>query len=405
LVFTQYFWPENFRINDVVQGLAERGHDITVYTGIPNYPGGRYFSGYGFLGPFRERFGTVPVRRVPLIARGRGNRARLAVNYLSHAFMATLLGPLVARQGFDAILVYEPSPMTIGIPARALRALTGAPLLFWVQDLWPESLSAAGGVRSSLFLAAAARLVRWIYRGCDRVLVQSEAFVAPVQALGVPRERIRYLPNSAESFYRRLEAAPHDREEEEMPAGFRVVFAGNIGAAQDFATIVTAAELLRERKDIQWIIFGDGRMRGWVEEQVRARGLQASFHLLGQRPAERMPQYFACADVLLATLRREPIFAYTIPSKLQSYLACGKPLIVALEGEGARIVAEAGAGWAVPPEDPRALADAVAAASQLAKPEREAMGNRGEAFFREHFEREKLLSRLEAELSEATGCA
>jgi len=131
---------------------------------------------------------------------------------------------------------------------------------------------------------------------------------------------------------------------------------------------------------------------------VRARGLQATFYLLGQRPAERMPRYFAHADVLLATLRREPIFAYTIPSKLQSYLACGKPVVVALEGEGGRIVRESGAGWAVPPEDPRALADAVLAASGLPRADLEAMGNRGEAFFREHFERDKLLSRLEEEL-------
>jgi glycosyltransferase involved in cell wall biosynthesis len=403
LVLSQYFWPENFRINDVVQGLAERGHDVTVYTGMPNYPEGRFFAGYGFIGPRRETFGSVLVCRVPLIPRGRGGRVRLALNYVSHAFFATLLAPGLARGGFDAILVYEPSPMTIGIPARALRAMNRAPVLFWVQDLWPESLIAAGGVRSSVILAAAACLVRWIYRGCDRVLVQSEAFVPSVEAHGVPRERIRYLPNSAESFYRRLQPEPHGPEAREMPAGFRVVFAGNIGAAQDFATIVAAAELLRGRQDIQWIILGDGRMRGWVEGEVRTRGLQASFHLLGQRPAERMPHYFALADVLLATLRREPIFAYTIPSKLQAYLACGKPLIVALEGEGARIVKQAGAGWAVPPEDPRALADAVAAASQLAKPERDAMGSRGEAFFREHFEREQLLSRLEIELSEAAG--
>jgi colanic acid biosynthesis glycosyl transferase WcaI len=401
LVLTQYFWPENFRINDVVQGLAERGHDVTVYTGMPNYPAGTYFAGYGFFGPMRERMGPVSVRRVPLLPRGAGGRMRLALNYASHAFFATALAPSFIRERFDAILVYEPSPITIGIPARMLRALMRAPVLLWVQDLWPESLSATGAMRSGPALAAAARLVRWIYRGCDRVLVQSQAFIPSVEAHGVPRERISYLPNSAEAFYRRVAASPDDVEAAELPPGFRVLFAGNIGAAQDFATILSAAELLRERRDIQWIIVGDGRMRPWVEEQAAARGLQSTFHLLGQRPAERMPRYFAHADVLLATLRREPIFAYTIPSKLQSYLACGKPVVVALEGEGGRIVKESGAGWAVPPEDPRALADAVMALSALSPAEREAMGNRGEIFFREHFEREKLLSRLEQELAQA----
>jgi glycosyltransferase involved in cell wall biosynthesis len=403
LVLTQYFWPENFRINDVVQGLAERGHEVTVYTAMPNYPGGRYYPGYGFLGPLRDRFGSVPLARVPIIPRGVGGRVRLALNYASHAFFAAALAPWLARGRFDAILVYEPSPVTIGIPARVLRTLKRAPVLLWVQDLWPESLAATGAVHNRLALAAAARLVRWIYRGCDRLLVQSLAFIPSLEAHGVARERIRYLPNSAEAFYRRVTPSPDDAEARELPAGFRVMFAGNIGAAQDFATILSAAERLRERKDIQWIILGDGRMRPWVEGERRARGLEATFHLLGQRPAESMPRYFAHADLLLATLRRERIFAYTIPSKLQSYLACGRPVLAGLDGEGARIVQESGAGWSVPAEDPRALADAVLAAASLPRAQREAMGDRGEDFFREHFEREKLLSRLEQELAEVAG--
>ncbi len=398
LILSQYFWPENFRINDVVEGLASRGHEVTVYTALPNYPPGRFFAGYGFAGPFKQKHNGVEVRRVPVIPRGAGGSVRLALNYLSHALMASVLAPLV-RGRFDAILVYEPSPMTIGIPARVLRALKGAPLLFWVQDLWPESLSATGAVRSPAVLSLVDRLIKWIYRGCDRVLVQSEAFVPSVEAHGVPRERIRYLPNSAEAFYRKLAPAPEDDEGKELPPGFRVVYAGNIGAAQDFATILAAAERLRGERHIQWIIIGEGRMRDWVKREAEKRGL-SNVHLLGQRPSERMPRYFAHADVLLATLARQPIFAYTIPSKIQSYLACGKPVIAALEGEGGRIIRNAGAGWAVPPEDPGALAEAVRAASRLARSELDVMGSRGEAWFREHFEREKLLSRLEGFLQE-----
>ncbi len=400
LVLSQYFWPENFRINDVVQGLVERGHDITVYTGIPNYPAGRFFEGYGFFGPLRERFNSAEVRRVPLFTRGNGGGFRLALNFLSYAFFATVLAPLQARGRFDAILVYEPSPMTIGVPALALRALKRAPLLFWVQDLWPESLSATGAIRNRAALGLIEQGVKWIYRGCDRVLVQSEAFVSSVRSHGVPPDRIRYLPNSAETFYRRLVPLPGDAEAGELPAGFRVMYAGNIGAAQDFATIVAAAEILKCESHIHWVVIGAGRMRGWVETEVARRALGRTFHLLGPRPAERMPRYFAHADVLLATLRREPIFAYTIPSKIQSYIACGKPVIAALEGEGGRIIRESGAGWAVPPEDPSALAEAVLSASRLGRSELDAMGKKGEVWFREHFEREKLLSRLEAELAE-----
>ncbi len=282
LILSQYFWPENFRINDVVEGLASRGHAVTVYTGLPNYPVGRFFDGYGLLGPFTEKHNGADVRRVPLVPRGDGGRTRLALNYLSHAFMATLLAPLRARGEFDAILVYEPSPMTIGIPARALRALTGAPLVFWVQDLWPESLSATGAVRSPALLALVDRLIKWIYRGCDRVLVQSEAFIPSIEAHGVPRERIRYLPNSAEAFYKKMTPEP----ESELPPGFRVMYAGNIGAAQDFATILAAAERLRGETQIQWIVLGEGRMREWVKSEVQKRAL-SNVHLLGQRPPQR----------------------------------------------------------------------------------------------------------------------
>jgi glycosyltransferase involved in cell wall biosynthesis len=400
LLLSQYFWPENFLINDVVAGLVGRGHEVLVCTGLPNYPAGRCFDGYGASGPFRQQYRGAQVRRVPLVPRGGGGALRLALNYLSFAGLATLLAPAVARGRFDAILVYEPSPMTIGIPARALRALKRAPLAFWVQDLWPESLSATGSVRNRAILRLVEALIRWIYRGCDLVLVQSEAFIPSVEAHGVPRGRIRYLPNSADPLYRRVSASSEDAEAKELPPGFRVMYAGNIGAAQDFGTILGAAELLKERRDIQWIVLGEGRMRPWVEDQVRARGLAGTFHLFGARPPERMPGYFAHADVLLATLRREPIFAYTIPSKIQSYIACGRPIIAALEGEGGRIIRDARAGWVVPPEDPQALADAVLAARALARTELDAMGSRGEAWFREHFEREKLLSRLESFLSE-----
>ena len=403
LLLTQYFWPESFRINDVALGLRERGHEVCVATGMPNYPGGRLFKGYSFFGPFRDRFESVDVRRAPLLVRGDGGPIRLALNYISLAASLALLAPWMARGRFDAILVYQPSPITIGIPARVIKLLKRLPIVFWVQDLWPQTLSATGAVNSPMLIAAVDRLVRWIYRGCDRVLVQSRAFVDPIAAQGVPRERIVYVPNSAEDFYRRVAPASADPAAREFRAGFRVLFAGNIGAAQDFPTIIAAANMLREHREIQWIVIGEGRMHGWVDAEIRKLGLASTFQLLGPRPAEQMPAYFAHADVLLATLRRDPIFAYTIPSKIQSYMACGKAVIVALEGEGAKVVSEAGAGWVVPPENPAALAESVLAASRADKTQLKIMGNQGEKYFREQFERSMLLTRLESVLSEAAG--
>ncbi len=403
LIVSQYFWPESFRVNDLAVGLMERGHQVSVLTGMPNYPSGRFFPGYGGFSPISDSFQGISIYRAPLVPRGQGQGWMLAANYLSFALSASFVGAWRCRGPFDAIFVYEPSPITVGIPALLVKALTGAPVLFWVQDLWPESLSAAGATESRLILRMVEYLVRLIYRGCDKVLVQSEAFRYSIERFGVKRENIMYFPNSAESFYQPLSLGPEAPEHIQMPKGFRVVFGGNVGKAQSFETILDAAELLKDSQDIHWIILGDGRMFSWVHDEVRKRGLDKTVHLLGTFAPEVMPRYFALADVLLVTLRKQPIFALTIPSKVQSYLACGKPIIAALEGEGARVVREAGAGLTPSPEDPKALADAILAMYHMPEESRRAMGLRGRGYFETHFERGLLLERLEKWMNELKG--
>jgi colanic acid biosynthesis glycosyl transferase WcaI len=402
LIVTQYFWPEDFRINDLALGLRERGHEVTVYTGKPNYPGGRFFSGYGFFGRTVEDHHGMRVIRVPLIPRGDGGLFRLALNYLSFAALASLLAPFRCPGAYDLILVYEPSPVTIGLPAVVLRWLKRAPMLFWVQDLWPETLSATGAARSRWVLGLVDRLVRFIYRRCDLVLAQSQAFTPYLQAQDVPAERIRYFPNSAEALYQPVVVEPQAAERGLMPQGFRVMFAGNIGAAQDFETIVTAADRLRNEKDIHWIIVGDGRLQRWVEQEIEHRGLRGTVHLLGRHPVQSMPRFFALADVMLVTLKDDPIFALTIPSKVQSYLACGRPILAALDGESARVIREADAGLAVKASDAAALADAVLRLHRMPAQEREAMGQRGRDYFAQHFERSLLITQLEVWGNEVT---
>jgi colanic acid biosynthesis glycosyl transferase WcaI len=250
-------------------------------------------------------------------------------------------------------------------------------------------------VKSERMLKMVARLVRFIYRGCDRILIQSRAFTSQVESFGVKPERICYFPNSAEGFYRPLLLDTDAPERSLMPGGFRVMFAGNIGAAQDFATILKAAEKLKGYLDIHWLIVGDGRMRPWVETQVQERGLKENIHLLGRHPVQAMPRFFSLADVLLVTLRKDPIFELTIPSKVQPYLACARPIIAALDGEGARVIKEAEAGVVCPSGDPEALSEAVLALYSMSKKEREAMGLRGRDYFEKHFERTMLLDRLE----------
>src|SRR5436190_1157447 len=405
LIISQYFWPEGFRINDLALGLRDRGHEVTVLAGKPNYPAGAFFPGYGFFRRSRDDFQGIPVIRVPLIPRGAGSSLRLALNYISFAFFASVLAPFRCRGAFDAILVYEPSPITVALPGIVLRWLKRAPLLLWVQDLWPESLSATNAVRKRWILRLVESMVRFIYRRCDRILVQSRAFSRSIETLGGHPSRVLYFPNSAEALYRPVKAAPEGRLRLQLPSGFSVMFAGNIGAAQDFATIIKGAALLRDIPDIHWVILGDGRMRDWVIEEVKTQKLAGTFHLLGAHPVDSMPDYFAHADAMLVSLRKDPIFALTIPAKIQSYLACGKPIIAALDGEGAAVVTEAGAGIAVGPENPRALADAVLKLYEMSQAEREAVGARGRQYFEQHFEREMLLTRLESWMQDVKAAA
>jgi glycosyltransferase involved in cell wall biosynthesis len=395
LIITQYFWPENFRINDLAREFSKRGHAVTVLTGLPNYPGGKFSPGYGFTGPYRELYEGVEVIRCPLLPRGSGSGVRLALNYMSFAVMATLRGLLAWRKDYDVIFVHEPSPMTVGFPAIVIKALTRAPVLLWVLDLWPESVSATQAIRSPRVLRWIERMVRFIYRHCDRILVQSRAFVSHVERQRVPSEKILYLPSWAETLYESAVGALPVPENVRLPEGFRIMFAGNVGAAQDFETILTAAERVKSRRDIHWIIVGDGRMLSWVQAEVARRRLGDTVHLLGRHPLEAMPAFFAQADAMLVTLRREPIFALTIPGKVQSYLASGRPIVAALDGEGARIIQEAGAGIVCPAERPEALADAVLRLAETPKEARELMGRRGAEYYATHFDRRVLFDQLE----------
>lgn len=404
LVVTQYFWPETFRINELVVKLARRGHQVTVLTGKPNYPGGDFFHGYGAFGRPLETYEGIPVHRVPLIRRKEGGRTRLALNYASFALAASLLGPVRLDGPFDVIFVFEPSPITVGIPAVVLKRWFAAPIVFWVQDLWPENLVATGAVTSPALLDAVAAMARFLYQQCDLILIQSRAFEAPVRRLTGPAAQLRYFPNSAEELYQPIALEADAPERALLPDGLCLLFAGNIGAAQDFETLLAAAERLRDT-DVHWVILGDGRQRAWVEQEVARRDLGGCFHLLGRFPMEQMPRFFAAADVLLVSLKRDPALDSTIPSKIQSYLACGKPVLGCLDGEGARVIEEAGAGATCPAESVDGLVAAVRQLRALGPAERAAMGANGRRYFEQEFSSAQLVERLEAWMQEVSGCA
>ncbi len=394
LLLTQYFWPENFRINDLAAGLAQKGHEVTVLTGIPNYPSGRYFSGYGLFKNLKQEYRGAAVLRLPLISRGRGGRLRIVLNYLSFMVSALIFTPFLCRGKFDLIF-FSLSPLAEGIPAVLVKKIQKAPLVFYAVDLWPESISALGVIKSPFILNGVAKIMRFVYKHCDQILVSSSGFIGPITAMGVDESRISYWPQWAENNYRMIPAGDSSTESREMPLGFRIMFAGNIGAAQGLKTIIEAADKLKYLQDIHWIILGDGRMKSWAEKEIRSRKLENSVHILGRRPIEAMPRYFALADVLLVSLKNDPVFALTFPAKIQSYMACGRPILACLNGEGAKVIQESGSGISCPADDSESLAETVLKMYNFTDTERKEMGLRGRAYFEKNFSRNVLLPRFE----------
>lgn len=399
LIVGQFYWPENFKINDIAAGLVERGHQVTVLTGMPNYPEGRFFEGYHFFGPRDEVHDGVRILRVPVIARGKSKGLRLLLNYLSFVFFAGLLGIFRCREPYDIIFCFQTSPILQALPGLLIKKIKRIPFVLYVQDLWPESLSAVGAVRSSRKLALINYMVQFIYRQSNHILVQSRGFIQSIMNKGVRREKIHYLPNSAEVLYQPFDRCQSEHVRFDIPSGFCFMFAGNIGVAQDFDTLLKAMEELRSYPDIHLVVIGDGRDRVRAESEAEKRRLK-NVHFLGRQPMAQMPYYFAWADILLLSLKDEPIFSLTIPGKLQSYMACARPVLAAINGEVQQIVRESGAGMAVAAESPQALAEAMLAMYHEPESLRQAMGLQARQYFLQHFERERLLDRLEVLLQQ-----
>lgn len=399
LVVSQYFWPENFRVNELVAQLVRRGHTVTVLTGIPNYPEGRVFAEFARDPSRYSRYQGVDVVRVPMLPRGQG-KLRLALNYLSFAISATVCGLFkLRRRAFDVIFVFEPSPVTVGIPAVALRRAKRAPIVFWVLDQWPETLAAVGVLKAPVLLRAVGWLVTWIYHRCDLVLAQSHALVPQVQRYCADPGKVRYFPNWADlgEFDGSAEPAP---ELDVAPGVFTVMYAGNLGEAQDLPAVIDSVRAMPQGLRVRWVFVGAGRMEAWLREAVARHDLAQQVLLLGRFPPERMPSFFRHADALLVSLRRDPVFSLTVPGKVQTYLAAGIPIAAMLDGEGARVVRESGAGLACAAGDSQGLADAVTALSRMAPDQRREMGLRGRAYSAREFQRDVLIGRLESWFAE-----
>jgi glycosyltransferase involved in cell wall biosynthesis len=398
LIITQYFWPENFKINDFAESFQRKGHDITVLTGIPNYPEGRFYDGYGLFKTRNESYKNIKIIRSWLISRGKGNSLRLFLNYFSFAFFASLSSLVRLKSEYDVIFVFEVSPVTVGIPAVVLKKIRKIPIFFWVQDLWPESVYAASNLKKRYFERCLTRLVKHIYNNCDRIFVSSRGFIKSIIEKGVDLKKIEYIPVWAEDvFFENYKASELKKFSSLIPFhSFNIVFAGNIGEAQDFESIINAVSYLRNYKDIKWHIIGDGRKREWLKNEIEARNLRDNIALPGRYPINVIPYFYSKADVLILALKDEYIFSLTVPAKLQTYLTSGKPIVAMINGEAANIIKESCAGFASNSGDYVSFSDNILKVYKMPDEERSLFGKNAKMFYRNNFDKEKILEKVES---------
>lgn len=384
LVVCQYFYPEQFRINDVCFGLVEMGHEVTVLTGLPNYPSGIVHSDYRWGRKRQENISGVEVIRAPLVGRGQST-FQLSLNYLSFALAASVKALFLQRE-FDVILVYQLSPITMAIPALRLKKLTGRPMLLYCLDLWPESISAVGIGHESPIYDILLTVSKSIYRGADRIAVSSRMFEKYFQNIIGFDGSITYLPAYAESLFDEIEP---NRDSDGVT---NLVFAGNIGEMQSVETIIMAAGKLRERNDIRWHIIGGGSALERCKMLATEMELE-NITFYGQRHISEMPLYYSMADAFLVTLKANRIISYTLPGKVQSYMAAGKPIIGAIDGETRLVIDEADCGLCCAAEDYSSLARIVKDFAEQ-KDKHLHYGANARAYYDEHFRKEDFMEKL-----------
>jgi len=394
LIVSPYFYPENFRISDFAFRMVARGHEVTVLTGLPNYPKGKFFGRFRVFR--REIIDGVKIYRVPIVPRMESTKIGLFFNYLSFLVSGLLFGPiLLCRAQPDIIFSVNYSPPTASLIGLLLTKFLKAPMYTWVQDLWPESLSATGTVKVNFVIEVVEKIMLVVYSGSAMVLVQSKAFAEVIKSKGVDEEKIQYFPNWAEDIYS-LDQSCQDRFRDLIPTDkFIIMLAGNLGVAQSLDTIIKAANLTKGSL-IHWVFLGDGRQSEWLCNAIAEYALEDSVSVLGRYPIEDMPAFFNLADAMLVTLKTDPAFGMTIPGKIQSYLKSGKPILSALDGEGASVIKESGSGFNANSEDFNGLAKNAIKMSEMTSLELSAMGARGQRFYLQNFDAEYLFSKFES---------
>lgn len=397
LVVCQHFWPESFRITDICDFLAEKGTDVEVLCGIPNYPKGKFYNGYSFFKKRRETRNEIKIRRAFEIPRGNNSNIRILINYLSFPFSSFFHIPrLLFTKKYDKILIYQLSPVMMSIAGILVGKIRKIETTMYVLDLWPENLFSVIDIKNPILRKIATSVSHWHYKRVDKLVVLSEKMRDRlVDVTGIEDEKIIVLPQACEKIY---ETDISDTAlQKKFKNGFNILFAGNISPAQSFETIITAAKNLKDEglNDINWIIVGDGMSKGWLEKEVKNASLQNNFYFEGMKPVNDIPRYNGVADLLIGCLVKSELLEATIPAKVMSYIASGKPIVLAMDGEVQELINnKIKCGYAGPTEDAETLTQNIKKIYKLSAKQRSEMGNKARDYHFKHFERNLSLNKL-----------
>ena len=394
LIVSQYFWPEEFRVNDIAKGLVEKGHTVEVLTGIPNYPSGKKLKGFSLLKKTHNEYENIKVYRTPMITRGSGSSIKLMLNYISFMIFGIFRAIPLLFKKYDKIFMFETSPITAAVPAMFLSKVKRIESTIYVQDLWPETFYSIVPLNNTKVKKIMDKFCMWIYNSFDKILIASKGYKEILESKNIDEKKIIYFPQWAEDFYGNTSAI------EEMESEvFNITFAGNIGKAQDVETLVNAMNYIKSKTSeskIMCNIIGDGSNLEKLKKMVKDFNLGDNIKFLGRKPPESMPEYFSKADALVVTLGKEYILKVTLPAKVQSYMASKKPIIGCISGEGKSVIEESECGFAAESGDFEKLGDTILKMSKLSKQQLNELGENGLNYFKDNFTRTKLLNKLDS---------
>lgn len=394
LVISQYFYPEQFRINDICSEWVKRGYKVTVITGIPNYPQGKFFDGYGFSKKRKETYNGIEIIRIPLIPRG-NKSIMLALNYLSFV-ISGFFWKIFTKIKADYVFIFEVSPMTQALPGVWYAKKRKIPCYLYVTDLWPENVEIITGITNKYIINTIGRMVDYIYRRCEKIFTSSVSFVSAINKRGIPNEKIEFWPQYAEDYYRPIDKNLVVVPEIPQDDVFNVIFAGNIGVAQGLSILPKTAQIIKQNGyKVRFNIVGNGRYKENLIAMVADYGVINMFNFIDKQPATRIPEFMSVCDATLISLSKSKVFSITLPAKTQSCLACRIPIIVSADGEIQDVINKAKAGVCSDAGDAEMLASKICELILKSPTELFEISCNALEYSRLNFNKEELLNKMD----------